>query len=182
MGKLVYDFLPILEAFSDKPFAFYGHSLGGLITFELARQLQKKGQCVPTHLFVASAYAPHVARSRQSFHSDPDDQFLQKIKAYGGINQQMLNDKSLVRFMLPILRADFQIIANYDCKANEKLNIPITVLGGLADNIITRNELEKWREYTTFDLEMKLFAGGHFFLEISSERLLNFIQYRLTCI
>jgi medium-chain acyl-[acyl-carrier-protein] hydrolase len=179
MDELVFDFLPILETFYDKPFAFYGHSLGGLITFELSRQLQKSERPMPAHLFVASTYAPHVAHSRQSFHYDPDDQFLRKVMEYGGLSQQLLNDKSLVRLMLPILRADFQIIANYVCKANDKLNIPITVLGGLEDRIITRHELGKWREYTTFNLEMKLFAGGHFFLETSSEKLLKFIHHRL---
>jgi medium-chain acyl-[acyl-carrier-protein] hydrolase len=152
-----------LRPFLDKPFAFFGHSLGALIAFELIRRLQSDG-VVPMHLFVSGYGAPHLPVKLPPMHHLPDDQFVTALQDLGTMPTAVLENEELLTLLLPLLRADFAIYERYQFQAGNLIECPITILGGKADTLVPPELLLPWNEHTMQPGEAHLFEGGHFYL------------------
>jgi medium-chain acyl-[acyl-carrier-protein] hydrolase len=164
-----------LVPFFDRPFAFFGHSMGALISFELARQLRRGRQPEPVQLFISAYGAPHIPRSREMLHSLPTAEFLRSVFRMGGTPSAVLMNKELVNLLLPILRADFTLIETYHYTAEEPLTCPITVFGGNEDTLVSMSALQEWREQTRGAFTLHMLPGSHFFLQSSQQQLLQLI-------
>lgn len=160
-----------LSPFFDKPFAFFGHSLGALISFETARQLRRELKASPARLFVSGRRAPQIPRE-YAIYNLPEREFLSELKRLNGTPAQILEDPDLMRIMMPVLRADFEIVGTYAYTPESPLEIPISVFGGLNDGEAERAELEAWREQTTTDFSLRMFAGDHFFIHTARSSIL----------
>ena len=167
------DFLPYL----DKPFAFFGHSMGALLGFEFARRLQGHYGISPLHLFVSGRGAPHLPDTDTPRHLMPDPELLDELRRLKGTPQEILDNPELLQLMLPLLRADFSICETYVHRGGVTLDCPLTALGGLEDEDVSRDSLEQWRDHTSAAFSLRMFPGGHFFLH-SAEGLLLQILYR----
>ncbi len=143
------------------PFAFFGHSMGGLISFELARQLRK------------------LPDSNPPIHELPDAQFMEKIRLLGGMPQDILENTELMRLILPVLRADFALCETYVYKHEEPFSYPISVFGGLRDNGVSQSQLEAWQEHTSESFTLHMCAGDHFYLHTLQEPLLRTLSQKL---
>lgn len=152
-----------LRPFLDKPFAFFGHSLGALIAFELIRHLQNEG-VVPTHLFVSGYSAPHLPDKLPPMHHLADGQFVAALQALDTMPTAVLENEELLTLLLPLLRADFAIYERYQFQAGDPIQCPITILGGKADTLVPPEMLLPWNEHTVQPGEMYLFEGDHFYL------------------
>ncbi len=152
-----------LADYMDKPFAFFGHSLGALIAFELTRRLRGRGSAVPELLFVSACDAPHLLPKLPLVHHLPDNEFLEAIKAFGGMPEAVLADQELLAMMLPILRADIKMLETYKFKEEEPLAMPLYAAGGSTDEVVGREKLLAWERYTADHWEVQFFNGGHFF-------------------
>jgi len=164
-----------LAPFFDKPFAFFGHSMGALISFELARRLRSWRQPEPSQLFVSALRAPQFPLSRDMLHKLPAAEFLRSVLRMGGTPPAVLMHKELVNLMLPILRADFTMYETYTYTREEPLACPITAFGGEQDTLVTVRELQSWREQTHGDFKLCMLPGNHFFLQGSQQQLLQII-------
>jgi medium-chain acyl-[acyl-carrier-protein] hydrolase len=164
-----------LKPYMDRPFAFFGHSMGALITFELARELRRqKLGLEPVHLFVSARSAPHRKIEREPVHQLPHDQFLERLRKLNGTPEAVLQNEELMELMMPILRADFAVNETYVYTPEEPFHIPIHCFGGIADVDIPQANLEAWGEQTTKAFTLKMYDGDHFFLnnpEIRKELL-----------
>lgn len=166
------DFLPLintltseLKPYLNKPFAFFGHSMGATLAFEISRQLRREHHLIPTHLFAAACPAPH-SRIKTFIHKLPETEFIAELQhRYNAIPQSILNNKELMQIFLPCLRADFTMIETYTYVLEKPLDCPITVFGGLQDKAININDLEYWRVETNEIFNLEMFTGGHFFLQ-----------------
>lgn len=179
MPALVSALTDALLPLFDKPFAFFGHSMGAWIGFELARRLQSKHAIEPQHLFVSGAGAPHVPSRELSLHALPEAEF---IKALGGLNgtpKELLESEELMQLMLPILRADFAVCETYAYRNGSILNCPITAFGGLQDRRLHRSDIKAWRKETNSSFAIKMFPGGHFFLHTAATLLLPLLHAEL---
>jgi Predicted thioesterase involved in non-ribosomal peptide biosynthesis len=165
---LVEHILVGLRPFLNKPFAFFGHSLGAKIAFELARLLRKKHQPQPRHLFVAGSRAPHLLETCP-LHQLPDHSFIEELRRYEATPEVLLENKELMAFYLPLLRADFTVDETYAYAEEVPLQCPLTVYGGLADKEVTREELEAWQQHSTDVFCCRMFAGNHFFIKSAQE-------------
>jgi medium-chain acyl-[acyl-carrier-protein] hydrolase len=152
-----------LRPYLDKPFAFFGHSLGALIAFELMRHLQDDGYA-PAHLFVSGYGAPHLPGNLPPMHHLADDQFVAALQELNTMPTAVLENEELLTLLLPLLRADFAIYEQYQFEVAAPLNCPITILGGKADVLVPPEMLAPWNEHTTQPGEVRLFEGGHFYL------------------
>jgi medium-chain acyl-[acyl-carrier-protein] hydrolase len=147
-----------------KPFAFLGHSMGGLVAFELARLMRRKHLPGPQHIFISAYGAPHLPKARPPIHRLPDLLLRAELLRLQGTPIEVLRDKELLRLWMPVLRADLRICENYSYRAEAPLNCAITCLGGLSDRRVSRIQMVAWKRHTTGPFRLRLFPGNHFFL------------------
>src|SRR4028119_1169798 len=167
-----------LLPYLDKPFAFFGHSMGGLVSFELARLLRREYGLSPVHLFVSAHRAPQVPDPDAPIHALPNPEFLQELRRYNGTPEAVLENAELMQLLLPTLRADFAVVETYAYTPEPPIDCPITAFGGLDDREVTCNELEAWREQTNASFVLKMFPGEHFFLHSAKPLLLQCLSQK----
>lgn len=159
----------------DRPYAFFGHSMGAIMAFEVARLLRRGGQRAPAHLFVSGHRAPQLPKTEPFTYNLPDAEFIQELQRLNGTPVEVLDHPDMMAVMLPLLRADFESIETYAYNHEPPLDCPITSLGGLLDPDTSRETLEPWREQTTAAFELQMFPGDHFFLHADQARVLRVI-------
>jgi medium-chain acyl-[acyl-carrier-protein] hydrolase len=148
----------------DLPFAFFGHSMGGLISFELARHLRSAYGLQPAWLFISGHSAPQLSSTKSPIHQLPDPELLDALRQLNGTPKELLQHTELMQLVLPLLRADFAVCETYDYAPGESLACPISVFGGLEDHNVSREDLAAWREHTRGSFSLRMFPGDHFFL------------------
>ncbi len=149
----------------DVPFVLYGHSMGGLLAFELARALRGGGHREPSALIISGRRAPQIPGAEAIAHDMPDDRFWTTIGQLYGTTPALLNSADLKAMLLPVFRADFQLLNGWSYTDGAPLSCPIYALGGEEDPGIPVENLEAWRDQTTGGFEQKMFAGGHMFIQ-----------------
>jgi medium-chain acyl-[acyl-carrier-protein] hydrolase len=160
----------------DRPFAFFGHSMGALISFELARQLRREQRIGPAALFVASRRAPQLPSRSPQMHALSDTGFIQALRSFGGVPQEVLNQPELLQLVLPILRADVTLVETYVYQDDDPLDCPISAFGGSLGGDVSRYELESWQKQTHGDFRLQMFPSNHFFLVHDRALLLQAIS------
>jgi medium-chain acyl-[acyl-carrier-protein] hydrolase len=167
------------EGYLDKPFAFFGHSMGALISFELARRLRRECGREPLHLFPSGCTAPQLPRRPPDIHDLPEPEFLEELRQLNGTPREVLEHPELMGLVLPLLRADFSVAETYKYYDAPPLACPITAFGGLQDPETTREELEGWRAQTSSDFSLHRLPGDHFFLTSAQPYILRVIAQEL---
>ncbi|WAZ26173.1 alpha/beta fold hydrolase [Streptomyces cinnabarinus] len=165
--------------FLDRPFAIFGHSMGGLLAFELTRALRRRGAPLPAHLFVSGRSAPDAPPEFPPLGDAPDERVLERLRELGGTPQEILEEPELMALMLPTLRADFAVLESYDYRDEPPLPVPLTVFGGTADARVTPARLPGWRRQTSTGSRLRMLPGGHFFLHTATPEILNHITHAL---
>jgi medium-chain acyl-[acyl-carrier-protein] hydrolase len=168
------ELLPMME----KPFAFFGHSMGGKICFELARYLRRNRRRAPIHLIVSGCRAPQLPNEEPNTYDLPHPQFIEELKQLNGTPPEFFEHPELLEMMIPVLRADFELVQTYAYQAEAPLNIPITAFGGAEDVDVTRDHLDKWAEQTDSAFSLEIFPGDHFFINSKRHLLLDAIGRR----
>jgi surfactin synthase thioesterase subunit len=158
----------------DRRYAFFGHSLGALTAFELARRLRDRGLPRPTQLFVSGAFAPQLPNDAAPLRFiEGDTAFLEAVAMkYGGVPKIVLEQAQLRASLVPALRADLALTETYVYRAAPRLDCAIRAYAGAADPIVTEARLSAWREQTTGEFSMRLFSGHHFYLNRARDTLL----------
>jgi medium-chain acyl-[acyl-carrier-protein] hydrolase len=175
IDDLEWRILPLL----DRPFVLFGHSMGAIIAFELARTLRRKYAHQPQALLVAGRRAPQLPNNEPITYNLPEDGFIEDLIKLDGTPTEVLEHAELMEMMIPLLRADFQLVQTYEYLAETPLRCPIIVYGGLQDNHVTRDMLLPWKEQTTSMCEVRMLPGDHFFIRSSQAALLGFLAREL---
>ena len=174
IGPVVEALLPLLGT----PYVFYGHSLGTLLAFEVARRLEREHGTVPVRLVGGAHRAPHLPNPHPTIRHLENDQFVGEInRRYGGIPQLVLDNRELLDLMLPALRADFSVYETYEHKDAPPLGCPIVVFGGTADRFVSAAEVAEWRRHTAADFQHAMLAGDHFFIQQHRTAVLDAALY-----
>ncbi len=156
----------------DLPYAFFGHSMGALIAFDLARALRAQGYGEPA-LFVASGRnAPRFKWRDAGIQALPDDEFIAAVRDYNGTPDALIDDPAMRDLWLPRLRADLTISANYRYVEAAPLGCPLLVLHGSGDALVSDAGLEGWLAETSGAARFVRYPGDHFFLHREEVRLL----------
>jgi len=166
MAPLVDELAQALEPLLSVPFAFFGHSMGAAIAYEMTQRLQRPSG--PVHLFVSARSAPDPAYEPRALHRLADGELMAALARMGGTPAEVLARKDLMAVLLPGIRADLELIETYVPGAEGRVVCPITALGGADDRMIDRHRLEAWRGFTTEGFRLHSFPGGHFYLAQSA--------------
>ncbi|HEX4036859.1 MAG TPA: alpha/beta fold hydrolase [Acidobacteriaceae bacterium] len=170
-----------MTSWLDRPFGFYGHSLGGRIAFETARELRRRRSRGPACLFVGASHAPQLRWPYPPLHAMDEGPFLEGMQErYGGVPKQILDDPEMRALLIPTLRADVAMLETYAYTAEPPLDCDITVFGGNTDRTVERPALEAWKDQTRGAFRFHALSGGHFFLQTARRELLSTIQADLS--
>lgn len=178
LSSLVHYLVPVLYPYLELPFAFFGHSMGALISFELARQLRTQG-ISPVHLFISGRRAPQIPDRNPRMYTLSNPEFLEELRQLNGMSDKVLNSSELMELLLPTLRSDFEMCGTYTYESEPPLDCPISVFGGLEDTTEPRKYLEDWRIQTSSCFTLQMLPGDHFFLRTHQQFLLEQVVRKL---
>jgi medium-chain acyl-[acyl-carrier-protein] hydrolase len=180
MRRLIASLAVAVEPFTTSPFAIFGHSMGGLISFELARHLRQAGKQMPSHLFIAACRAPQLPSPGPIAHSLPEQELLAFLRSLDGTPEELLRDSEAMQIFLPLIRADFQLCETYKYHQDAPLDCPISALAGIRDLRVLEREMHPWGIHARKQFNFHSFAGGHFFTLESSAAVLEYISQTLS--
>lgn len=163
----------------NKPFAFFGHSMGALISFELARWLRKNHKTMPAHLFLSGRRAPQLSELEEPTWDLPEREFVERVRQLNGTTQDVLDHPELMQLMIPLLRADFAVCETYRYQVGPPLECPVTVFGGFDDVEVRYEHLEPWREQTVSAFRLHMFQGDHFFVQTAQAEMVQIVAAEL---
>lgn len=163
----------------DASTAFFGHSLGALLAFEVCRRLQAGGQTVPAHLFVSGCAPPHRRETGRQLHKMADAELIQTLRDFNGTPEGVLANPELLGLLLPRIRADFALAADYRWQDGPPLNIPMSVLAGRTDPHVQAGTLGEWMPLTRASCQFNWFEGDHFFVQSCAAEVLATLKSQL---
>ena len=169
--RLVHDFFELVVETAEgvapmlgPRFAFFGHSMGALVSFELARAMRREFGVTAEHLFVSAWRAPQLPLG-SALHRLPEMEFVERLQArFSGIPEGVLRDREIMDMMLPVPRADLAVCETYSYASDEPFDCPITVLGGHEDHWVNAAELAAWTIHSSHSTNVEMFPGDHFFI------------------
>jgi surfactin synthase thioesterase subunit len=174
---------PLVEALADAmasvdsgPCAFWGHSMGALISFELARELRRRGEALPRALFVSGRAAPQFSKSDPPICNLPEREFIAELRRLNGTPRELLEDPETMSLFLPTIRADFHLVETYIYKPEPPLSCAIYAYGGLQDTDVSANSLNAWQEQTCLKFRSRMLPGDHFFIHSSAANLIHVLR------
>ncbi|QKG84603.1 thioesterase [Kroppenstedtia pulmonis] len=167
MESIVDDIYPVIqqEIKSGGPFAIFGHSLGGLVVYELCHRMMETGDPMPVHVFVSGKGAPHRKKEREGLlHLLDDEPFMEEIFKLGGTPREVMENKELFQLVVPVLKSDYRIAEMYVHDSNKKdLPCDLSILYGTEDDI-PEEHMSAWRELISGTGTLYPFPGDHFFI------------------
>jgi len=171
LNELVPAMLPLL----DRPYTFFGHSLGALVCWELARSLQMLQLAQPAQVIVSGYQAPQPRPSDPDppLYALPDDELVEELRAMGGTPDDSLRNPELMQLLLPVIRADLELTETYAFRPGEPLTCALAAFGGEDDPRIEIAELGRWAAHTTGQFTAVAFPGDHFYLHASRAALVD---------
>jgi medium-chain acyl-[acyl-carrier-protein] hydrolase len=174
LDPLVDATVQVLQPYLDKPFVFFGHSMGALIAFETARAFRRAGAPGPLHLVASARRAPQVPPDEPLVFDLPEPAFLAELRRMDGTPEEVFQTPELLELVLPLLRADFAVNDTYQYREGDRLTCPITTFGGTDDEVDVAM-LQPWSAHTTLAFALHMMPGGHFFLHSARATVLRLL-------
>jgi medium-chain acyl-[acyl-carrier-protein] hydrolase len=170
----------VLQPLLDREYAIFGHSLGALIGFEVARRIRETTGRTPIHMFASAQHAPQIPDPLPPIGMLPDAVFLAAVQQrYDGIPHEVLREPEVMSLLLPMLRADFRVLEDYTYHAGRPLACGITALGGHEDSVTSGEQLSAWSLQTQGSFRVQLFPGDHFFIQSAEKEVLHSVSSEL---
>ena len=172
--EIVDALLPVLIPILNLPFALFGHCLGAMMMFEVARRLEREHGIRPIHLFASGASPPQFYLVPNAL-TRSDDDFEAILRAVGFADKTVLRDDDVIRNILPVVRSDFAVAAGYEYSPGPRLNAPVTAFVGDLDVFAPAHIVCGWQAETSRELSTHTFAGGHYFITPERESVCRII-------
>jgi surfactin synthase thioesterase subunit len=176
LEQAVKDLLPHFT--TQEPYAIYGHSMGGLLAYQLTQQLMARKQNLPLYLLISGCRAPRFIPRKEARHLLSKAQFFNMLQALGGLPKEILAHQELMEFFEPVLRADFQLIDTYHYHPSAvRLPMPVSILGGQQDKEVSYAELNHWQEECALPIRLHYWTGDHFFIFEKPDNIMEELTY-----
>jgi len=176
MEPLVEALYEVMVTQLSGPYAFYGHSLGAMVAFEMARKIQRLGKQGPIRLLVSAHTAPHLGLCRPVLHNLPDKEFVNALRRFAGTPDEAFENEDLMSIMMTALRADFEVDETYSYEEGKPLDCPISAFGGIDDPDVSQADVAAWKTHTSQEFSLQMMEGDHFFIFRSADFLQRLFQ------
>jgi len=181
-------FFPMIQSLSqsfkpylDKPYIFFGHCMGGLTSFEVARQLRRTGLRLPEHMFISSFIGPHIPRPERKsiIFNIPEGMVDDFFVELGGTPQEVLDNLGLMTLARVVMDADLDLLRSYEYIEETPLDIPISTFGAVQDKLVIVEEIEEWRKQTSQNWDLTLYPGNHFYIQMHRPYLMRTLNQKI---
>lgn len=174
MEEAVEDLMQSIQPYVEEPYVIYGHSFGALLTYELYYKILEAKLREPEHLFFSGCIPPNKRETEKKVYDLDEASFIREVMNYHGMEQEILENKELMEIIMPILRADFQVLDQYRYREKaQKINRNVTVLYG---NDMTYNQVQYWADLMGKRVVFHHIDGDHFFIKTNVEEVLKVVQ------
>lgn len=170
----------VCKEINGSAYALFGHSMGGMISYQLGQKLKENNYPVPVHIFFAGLNAPHVEKLDDiKYHLLDEEEFKKEVIKLGGTPPEFFEYPELIEVFLPLLKNDFKL-AETDIHNDEihPLNCNITIMLG-KDEDLNAEQCDGWKKHTMKLCTIHYFEGGHFFLNDETKQVVRFINNTL---
>lgn len=174
MAPLVAELVEALTPLLDKPYAFYGFSMGARVALALTHEIRERGLPAPRRLFVASSAAPALRRPVRGW-DEPEEGLIAYLRDLGGTRPEVLDNPALLELFLPSLRADLTVVGTCPVVPAVPLDVPIRAFAGESDTEAPPERMRDWAVETSAGFELTTLAGGHFFPQEETARMMEII-------
>lgn len=171
LGEVTDAVIEAMDPFTDLPYALYGHSMGSLLAYELARRQWREARPGPVHLFIGARRAPHLISRAPAIHEEPAERVRSFLKTLRVVPDEVLDHDELMELLLPTLRADLKLDVTYAYEPGSAVACPIDAFGGIEDHYVLKGELAAWSMHTGSAFSLQMIPGDHFFLDDPRKRL-----------
>lgn len=157
-----------------RPYILFGHSMGALTVYLLLHHIRKNSITLPFHVVVSGSAAPEVKKDTLLSHL-PSSEFWDKLKAKGGLSDELLSCEELMEYFEPIIRADIEALESYSYETLEPFDFNLTVLYGSTENL-SKQDLLLWNNITTLKANIIEVLGNHFFIFKEKLWLISYLE------
>jgi surfactin synthase thioesterase subunit len=178
VDELAEQILEALLPWADEPFAFFGHSMGAVLAYEVAKRMEQRRLPSPVRLIVSGRRAP-TRRRPARVHLLDDDGIVAELRSLSGSDPRVLGDEEMLRTILPAVRSDYAAIETYVCTDPAPVSCPVTVLSGDRDPQVTLDDAREWQSHARGGFSMHILRGGHFFLMEQPDEVIRIVRESL---
>lgn len=161
------------------PYGIFGHSMGGILAYETAAQLEREDFDKPRHLFISGCTEPSQIRFKEKTYNLSDADFCEKIKGYDDIEEEIFSYKEFYKYFLPMLRADFGLVETYQEQETAVFPCPLVLIGGDADPSVPVEDLTEWERHAGGNFHVEVYKGNHFYLKEHKKELCAMLGRRI---
>lgn len=172
MPRMIDLLMEVLPPYLDRPFALFGHSVGALMAFELARRLRRQGLRAPEWLFVSAHPSPGLPPRLPRVSRLSKTEFLRAMRGPYEMDPELLDQEDLMELVFPTLRADYELDETAPVTDEPPLDLPLSAFGGSGDPEATEAEIQDWARHTTGPFRYRMLPGKHMFINTSRDALL----------
>jgi surfactin synthase thioesterase subunit len=177
--QVVDSLTPILAGLLDLPFAIFGHSMGAILAYEVARAIKAAAGLEPLALFASARRAPNSPPRGRNRHDLPRDELIAELKAFNGTPAEVFQSDELLELVLPMLRNDLELVESYTTGPGTRLTCPVIAIGGSKDPDVSPEELAGWETATAGPFRSLVLDGDHFFINSARTSLLQAVRREL---
>lgn len=179
LEELTDSIIASIEPYLDKPYALFGHSMGAMISYEVACKLEERKLGELSHLFVSAFRAAHLPRRNTRRYMLSDAELKEELRRLNGTPEMLLQNDELMELFLPVIRADMQLCDTYEYRPKAPLSCGMTAFGGEADSGVKLDDIAAWKELTAGPFTFCVFPGDHFFVHSDEQMVLQAVKDQL---
>lgn len=180
MDKIVVDVLERMSSIKERPYAIYAHSMGTVLVYELMKLIKEKGYPQPERIFLSGRKPPHLKYENENRHLLSDRGLIQELGVIGGEDLELYKSDFFIETFLPIIRNDFRVIEEYVFDYSiSQFDCELVYLFSDQDVFVNSKDIAEWKEYTTQNLDIHHFKGGHLFINDYWQEICELINTKL---